>query len=163
MKSNYKKYGDLLCFDITYKLLKKSRKQMKHLGVGFFVGQDENTRIVLFGMCTIAHETTDNFAKLFSFFFEVMEERIPKTVLTDDQRTMGTALEKLKIERGYDYNHMLDWYHKIEAMKRNIKREYNKDILFPLICKILKEPSKQIYTDILYEIASFLKKEEIMT
>jgi hypothetical protein len=73
MKSNYRKYGDLLCFDITYKLLKKKRKETKHLGVGFFVGQDENTRIVLFGMCTIARETTEYFMKLFSFFFEVME------------------------------------------------------------------------------------------
>ena len=122
MKSNYRKYGDLLCFDITYKLLKKKRKETKHLGVGFFVGQDENTRIVLFGMCTIARETTEYFMKLFSFFFEVMEERIPETILTDDQRTIGLALENLKKEREYKYHHMLDWYHKIEGIKKRIKR-----------------------------------------
>jgi hypothetical protein len=54
MRKNYERYADLLCFDITYKLLKKKKKQVKHLGVGFFVGQDENTRITLFAMCTIA-------------------------------------------------------------------------------------------------------------
>lgn len=54
MQSNYLKYGDLLCFDVTYKLLKKKKKQAKHIGVGFFVGQDENTRIVLFGMNIIS-------------------------------------------------------------------------------------------------------------
>ncbi len=47
---------------------------------------------MLYGMCTISHETTENFIKLFTFFFEVMEERMPKTILTDDQRTLGTAL-----------------------------------------------------------------------
>jgi hypothetical protein len=40
MKKNYIKFGDILCFDITYKLLKKKVKESKHLGVGFFVGQD---------------------------------------------------------------------------------------------------------------------------
>lgn len=69
MKKNYEKYADLMCFDITYKLLKKKKRQVKHLGVGFFVGQDENTRIALFAMCTIATENTDNFKKLFCFFF----------------------------------------------------------------------------------------------
>lgn len=58
MISNYVNYGDLFCFDITYKLLKKKKRQAKHLGVGFFVGQDENTRIIIFAMCTIATENT---------------------------------------------------------------------------------------------------------
>jgi len=55
MKRNYLSYGDNLCFDVTYKLLKKKRGEAKHLGVGFFVGQDENSRIVLFGLSTIQH------------------------------------------------------------------------------------------------------------
>jgi hypothetical protein len=40
MKKNYKIYGDMICFDITYKLLKKKRNDLKHLGIGFFVGQN---------------------------------------------------------------------------------------------------------------------------
>lgn len=40
MKKTYQLYGDSICFDITYKLLKKKRGQYKHLGVGFFVGLD---------------------------------------------------------------------------------------------------------------------------
>lgn len=40
MKKNYTKYGDILCFDITYKLLMRKKSETKHLGVGFFVGQD---------------------------------------------------------------------------------------------------------------------------
>ena len=51
-------YGDNVCFDITYKLLKKKFLEERHLGVGFFVGQDENSRIVIFAVCTVSHETT---------------------------------------------------------------------------------------------------------
>ena len=58
MRSNYMLYGDNVCFDITYKLLKKKFLEERHLGVGFFVGQDENSRIVIFAVCTISHETT---------------------------------------------------------------------------------------------------------
>lgn len=65
MKMNYRTYGDMICFDITYRLLKKMRTAAKHLGVGFFVGQNENTGIILFGMCTITNETSDNFEACF--------------------------------------------------------------------------------------------------
>lgn len=37
MRKNYVTYGDLISFDITYKLVKRSKK-IKHLGVGFIVG-----------------------------------------------------------------------------------------------------------------------------
>jgi hypothetical protein len=69
MKKNYIKFGDILCFDVTYKLLKKKVSEPKHLGVGFFVGTDENSRIVIFAVSTIRHETADNFQILFEFFF----------------------------------------------------------------------------------------------
>lgn len=55
MKKNYSKYGDILCFDITYKLLMRKKDETKHLGIGFFIGQDENSRIIVFGVSTIHH------------------------------------------------------------------------------------------------------------
>lgn len=61
MKNSYQRYGDVICFDITYKLLKRKIGENKHLGVGFFVGQDENTRITLYGMSVIENETSENF------------------------------------------------------------------------------------------------------
>lgn len=138
MKKNYERYADLMCFDITYKLLKKKKKQLKHLGVGFFVGQDENTRITLFAMCTIATENTENFKRLLTFFFECMGNRIPETILTDDQKALVTSLEHLKIENNYHYSHMLDWFHKMESLKRRIRREHHKDVVYPLFCKSMK-------------------------
>lgn len=96
MKSGYLRYGDLLCFDITYKLLKKKKKQQKHVGVGFFVGQDENTRIVLFGMCTIVNECSEDFRLVFGYFFDMMRCQVPQTILTDDQGALVSALETLK-------------------------------------------------------------------
>lgn len=53
MKKNYLYYGDSLCFDITYKLIMRKKEERRAVGVGFFIGQDENSRIILFGLATI--------------------------------------------------------------------------------------------------------------
>lgn len=47
---------------------------------------------------------------------------VPQTILTDDQRAIGNALYRIKKDKKYDYVHLLDWYHKLEAVKRGIKR-----------------------------------------
>lgn len=95
MKKNYQKYGDNLAFDITYKLLMRKKDDERYVGVGFFVGQDENIRITLFGLCTIRSENTENFMKLFSFFFDLVGG-IPESIVTDDQKAIGFALDRLK-------------------------------------------------------------------
>jgi hypothetical protein len=47
---------------------------------------------------------------------------VPETILTDDQRAIGNALQRLKIAKKYQYIHLLDWYHKMTAIKRCTKR-----------------------------------------
>lgn len=112
MKKNYTKFGDIVCFDITYKLIKKKVGQAKHLGVGFFVGQDQNSRIVIFSVSTIRNQTSECFQILFQFFFEIVTY-IPETILTDDQKAIGIALKRIKNMKNYSYTHLLDWYHKM--------------------------------------------------
>jgi len=46
-------------------------------------------------LSTIEHESAENFMILFDFFFEIMGQ-IPQTILTDDQRALGYAIERLK-------------------------------------------------------------------
>jgi hypothetical protein len=47
---------------------------------------------------------------------------IPQCVLTDDQRALGNALQRLKIVKKYEYAHLLDWYHKVDALKKHLRR-----------------------------------------
>lgn len=73
-------------------------------------------------MAVIQHETADHFYMLFEYFFE-MVLYVPQTILTDDQRAIGNALQRIKKAKNYDYVHLLDWYHKMTAVKRFTKRE----------------------------------------
>lgn len=47
---------------------------------------------------------------------------IPETILTDDQRAIANALYRIKRAKKYEYVHLLDWYHKLDAIKRSTKR-----------------------------------------
>lgn len=47
-------------------------------------------------------------------------------------------------------------------MRRNNRREAYRDELFSLYVRLLKEPSKQIFNDIVHEIAGMLDRENIM-
>ncbi len=56
MKNNYRLFGDVLTFDITYRMLKKKNPFGNYYGLGFFFGQDTNSRLVLFGICLLAKD-----------------------------------------------------------------------------------------------------------
>jgi hypothetical protein len=52
---------------------------------------------------------------------------IPESILTDDQRALGNALQRLKIAKKYTYTHLLDWFHKVDALKKHLRREPYRD------------------------------------
>lgn len=73
----------------------RKKEEQGHVGVGFFVGQDTNVRILLFGFSIIRVETKENFVELFQFFFEIMEY-LPRSIITDDQIALRNALQQIK-------------------------------------------------------------------
>lgn len=47
---------------------------------------------------------------------------LPETIITDDQKAIGSAFQKLKKERKYNYVHLLDWFHKMDGHKKLLRR-----------------------------------------
>lgn len=45
-------YGEVICFDLTYNLLRLKTK--KKWGIGLFCGFDSNLRIILFGIAIMS-------------------------------------------------------------------------------------------------------------
>ncbi len=87
---------------------------------------------------------------------------VPQTILTDDQRAIGNALQRIKKNKKYEYVHLLDWYHKLSAVKRGTKREPFREQLFTLFNRALKESSGMVFLDIITEAAKILEREELM-
>jgi hypothetical protein len=47
----YQKYGEVVCFDLTYNLVDKKSKRGHSWGLGNFVGIGQNHEILVFGFC----------------------------------------------------------------------------------------------------------------
>nr|KAJ0201571.1 hypothetical protein LSAT_V11C600301820 [Lactuca sativa] len=82
----YQKYGDVVVFDITYKV------NSYDMPFGIFVGIDNHGRTILFGCALLRNEKLKTFEWLFKNFTLLMKKS-PKTILTDQDPWMKQAIE----------------------------------------------------------------------
>lgn len=73
----YHFFGDVVCFDTTYKTNKYGRP------LGVFVGINHHRKTIAFGAALLYDETITSFTRLFSIFVKTMSGKEPKTILTD--------------------------------------------------------------------------------
>ncbi|KAG8363426.1 hypothetical protein BUALT_Bualt19G0021400 [Buddleja alternifolia] len=79
---DYMHFGDVVCFDTTYKKNKEGRK------FAFFVGVNHHKQTVIFG----ADETAQTFMWIFGTFTRCMSGKKPETILVDQDAAMAKAL-----------------------------------------------------------------------
>lgn len=51
MKKNYQRFGEVINFDTTYRMVKKISPYGGQYGVGYFMAQDTNLRMVMTAIC----------------------------------------------------------------------------------------------------------------
>uniref|UniRef100_A0A8I7BHB4 Protein FAR1-RELATED SEQUENCE n=1 Tax=Hordeum vulgare subsp. vulgare TaxID=112509 RepID=A0A8I7BHB4_HORVV len=89
MVSDYALFGDVICFDITYRKLDDGRP------FGLIVGVNNHKKTIVFGVALLYDESADNFASLFRTFLTVMSGKHPHTILTDEDATMAKAIRSV--------------------------------------------------------------------
>jgi hypothetical protein len=78
-KRDYKLYGDVVTFDTTY------RTNLYNLPFGIFVGVNNHFQSIIFGGVLLAHERTEDFEWTFRNFTEIMDGKLPETILIGKQ------------------------------------------------------------------------------
>ncbi|XP_020238849.1 protein FAR1-RELATED SEQUENCE 5 [Cajanus cajan] len=86
MMIDYSYFGDVVCFDTTYRKNKEGRP------FAMFVGVNHHKLTIIFGAALLYDETTESFIWLFNTFAKAMSEKKPKTILTDQDAAMAKAL-----------------------------------------------------------------------
>lgn len=71
MIADYEVFGDVLCFDTTYRKLNDGRP------FGLLVGVDNHKKSVVFGAALLYDETADSFVWLFKTFLKAMSGKKP--------------------------------------------------------------------------------------
>ncbi|KAM1631202.1 hypothetical protein ACFX2K_019235 [Malus domestica] len=86
MMVDYDYFGNVVCFDTTYRKNKEGRP------FAMFVGVNNHKQTVVFGAALLYAETTATFSWLFDTFVKAMSGKKPKTILTDQDAAMAKAL-----------------------------------------------------------------------
>ncbi|XP_027169197.1 protein FAR-RED IMPAIRED RESPONSE 1-like [Coffea eugenioides] len=86
MRTDFTHFGDVVCFDTTYRKHKDGRP------IALFVGVNHHKQTIVFGGALLYDETIGTFEWLFDTFAKAMMGKIPRTILTDQDGRMATAL-----------------------------------------------------------------------
>lgn len=86
MKVDYDYFGDVVCFDTTYRKNKEGRPFV------MFVGVNNHKQTLIFGDALLYDEIAETFMWLFDTFANTMSGKTPKSILTDQDPTMAKAL-----------------------------------------------------------------------
>ncbi|KAG8365107.1 hypothetical protein BUALT_Bualt18G0069900 [Buddleja alternifolia] len=86
MMADYAYFGDVVCFDTTYRKNKEGRP------FALFVGVNHHKQTVVFGAALLYDETASTFMWLFDTFARAMSGKKPQTILTDQDAAMAKAL-----------------------------------------------------------------------
>ena len=85
----YAEYGDCVSFDTTY------MTNRYNLPFAPFVGITGHAHTCLFGCAFLSDETTETFKWVFETFAESMGGKHPKSIITDQDKAMKSAIEKV--------------------------------------------------------------------
>ncbi|XP_021739854.1 protein FAR-RED IMPAIRED RESPONSE 1-like [Chenopodium quinoa] len=85
----YEDFGDAVCFDATY------LTNEYELPFANFVGVNHHGQSLLLGCALISHEDCDTFAWIFRHWLPFMNNRAPKTILTDQTAAMRRPLAEV--------------------------------------------------------------------
>ncbi|KAK9148133.1 hypothetical protein Scep_006890 [Stephania cephalantha] len=95
MSTDYHQFGDVICFDTTYRINRDCRPFAP------FVGINNHKETVVFGAALLYDETIESFKWLFEAFIEAMAGQKPKTILTDQDQAMANAIASVMPETGH--------------------------------------------------------------
>ncbi|KAM6573262.1 hypothetical protein CsatA_017342 [Cannabis sativa] len=91
MVMDYGDFGDVVCFNTSYKLHKDCRPFAP------FIGINHHKQIVIFGAALLYDETLESYKWLFRTFLEAMSGKKPKTILTDQDVVMAEAINTVLV------------------------------------------------------------------
>ncbi|KAF2915592.1 hypothetical protein DAI22_09g046632 [Oryza sativa Japonica Group] len=87
MVADYEDFGDVVCFDTTYRKLDDGHP------FGLLVGVNNHKKTTVFGAALLYDETANSFVWLFNTFLNVISGKKPKTILPNEDAAMAKAIK----------------------------------------------------------------------
>ena len=88
MRVDFSRFGDVLCFDATYKSGDFARP------LALFLGVNHHFQLILFGAAMLCYEMSDSLKWAFEAFVEAMSGKIPSTIFSDGSKEIVDAVDQ---------------------------------------------------------------------
>uniref|UniRef100_A0A2N9GWH9 SWIM-type domain-containing protein n=1 Tax=Fagus sylvatica TaxID=28930 RepID=A0A2N9GWH9_FAGSY len=112
---DYGHFGDVICFDTTYRTNTYDRPFAP------FVGVNHHKQTIIFGAALLYDETVESFKWLFKTFLSAMSGKHPKTILTDQSAAMARAIAEVFPES----NHRLCVWHIYQNAAKHLSQVFH--------------------------------------
>ncbi|XP_010279169.1 PREDICTED: protein FAR1-RELATED SEQUENCE 5-like [Nelumbo nucifera] len=113
---DYAYFGDVVCFDTTYRINKKNRP------FAIFVGVNNYRQTIIFGAALLYDESIDTFEWLFKVFLKTMGGKKPNAMLTDDDAIVEKAINLVLPES----HHRLCVWHMFQNAAKHLSGVFEK-------------------------------------
>ncbi|KAL5810603.1 hypothetical protein ACOSQ4_027171 [Xanthoceras sorbifolium] len=100
-RTDYRIFGDVLCFDTTYKTNAYRRPLV------IFVGVNHHGKTTIFGFGLLVDETVETYCWITKTFLKAMHGKCPKSVVTDGNHAMRKAI---KSEMAGSVHRLCSWH-----------------------------------------------------
>lgn len=108
MRVDFSHFGDVICFDTTYKMNDYGRP------LALFLGVNHHKQLTVFGVALLYDETVDSFRWVFRTLLEAMGGSMPVTLLTDEGEAIAAAVAA---ELPYAAHRLCVWHLYQRALK----------------------------------------------
>jgi zinc finger SWIM domain-containing protein 3 len=105
---DYEHFGDVICFDTTY------RSNIYDRPFAPFIGVNHHKQTIIFGAALLYDETVESFKWLFATFFSAMSGKQPRTIFIDQSAVMARAIAEVFPESNH---HLCVWHIYQNAVK----------------------------------------------
>ncbi|XP_050217789.1 protein FAR1-RELATED SEQUENCE 5-like [Mercurialis annua] len=112
---DYQHFGDVVCFDTTYRTNEYGRPFAP------FIGVNQHKKSIIFGAALLYDETISSFKWLFETFLSAMSGKHPRTILTDQCPAMANAIEEVFSET----HHRLCVWHIYQNAAKNLSHVFH--------------------------------------
>ena len=137
MKWAYELFGDSIRIDITYGLFSLRTIQGGKWGLGLISGFDRSNHPIIFAVLLMARYTEDSYRMIFETFFKEFGKQ-PSSIVSDQEKGIGSAIQKMKEMKNFQGYHFYDSFHVIRNARHKIIAKTTVNEKMELIKKALK-------------------------
>lgn len=138
MLVDYGDFGDVVCFDTTYRLNKDWRPLV------LFFGINNHKQVLVFGAGFLYDDTAQSFKWLFQAFIKAMSGKTPKTLLSDKDAVISEAISS---EFPETHHRLCTWHIYQNALKHLSQVVARSDSVSSDLCDCLLNPDEEEFVN----------------